>query len=298
MAASSLVPPGMTSFIDSLPIRPPSLPTTTTTSSAKVNACFVEGPLTSKSKRQDEPPSHNTRRGSKRLALSIAGNLELLEEAEAAYRRDWVSAGDTSGYYLITWMELHAAYGHTKMLDDWNLSPIEPDKIHAVGPLLKAGGYRSPKNYLQAAKNAHVERGYAWTEALELAGSRFVASVSRGIGPPRQSEPLDFLTAAGHDHGDEPVVKDGPLGTNSFITVATFFLLRELEASTARRHNVRLNTEELSVTIRLSASKTDPMALGVERTWGCVCVGGSDPKLCPYHMAARQHLLLQHHFGP
>ena len=118
MAASSLVPPGMTSFIDSLPIRPPSLQTTTTSSSAKFNACFVEGPFTSKSKRQDEPPSHCARRGSKRLALPIAGNLQLLEEAEAAYRRDWVSAGDTSGYYLITWMEPHAAYGHTKMLDD------------------------------------------------------------------------------------------------------------------------------------------------------------------------------------
>ena len=100
------------------------------------------------------------------MALQIAGDIVALEKVEVRYRQDWVSSGDTSGYYLITWVELHVAYGRTKGLSPWPTLPITPDKLHAVGSLLKAGGYRSPKNYLQSAKNAHVEAGFSWNDSI------------------------------------------------------------------------------------------------------------------------------------
>ena len=88
----------------------------------------------------------------------------------------------------------------------------------------------------------------------------------RGMGPSRQSEPIDFKAALGLDFTNEPFFSGGPVGTRTVIVISTFFLLRELEASTARRVNVRCNPQAQTVTMRLPASKRDPYALGVERT--------------------------------
>ena len=81
--------------------------------------------------------------------------------------------------------------------------------------------------------------------------------------------------------------------------MCVFWLLRELEASTALRSNVRLNHRDKTATFRLSASKCDPRALGVERTWGCVCADADDggAPACPYHAAVRQHAILEDRFG-
>ena len=64
-----------------------------------------------KAQRSDQPPEYHLKRGDKRKALAVASDPELLEEAEEAYRRDWTSAGDTSNYNVLTWVELHIAYG-------------------------------------------------------------------------------------------------------------------------------------------------------------------------------------------
>ena len=137
-----------------------------------------------KNKRVDQPPEHHHRRGNKRLALQIACDERLLEEAEDAYRREMTSEGDTSTYNLITWVELHTAYGRTKKYDPWPTFPLTPTKIHGVGALLKGAAYRSPKNYLQVAKKHHILAGHPWSDQLKLAADQFRASTLRGMGPP------------------------------------------------------------------------------------------------------------------
>ena len=207
------------------------------------------------------------------------------------------SEGDTSTYNLITWVELHTAYGRTKRYDPWPTFPLTPTKIHGVGALLKGAAYRSPKNYLQVAKRHHILAGYPWSDQLKLAADQFRASTMRGMGPPRQSGPIDYITAAMTDYGEDPVIKNGPIGTNNLIVIGVMFLLRELELATARRANCRINNKTKTVTMRLTASKRDPEAIGIERTWGCVCDKNTPANICPFHAAMKQQEILNQRFG-
>ena len=89
----------------------------------------------------------------------------------------------------------------------------------------------------------------------------------------------------------------GPIGPYNAVVLMTLYLLREVEGSTAKRRNVTVNDELRTVTWRLPASKQDPYALGVERTWGCVCDGVQEDPACPYEAACRQHKILLQKFG-
>ena len=82
----------------------------------------------------------------------------------------------------------------------------------------------------------------------------------------------------------------------SLVVIAVFFLLLEVEAALLLRKLVTINRTRKTVRIRLSASKTDPMALSVTREWGCVCppdgsAAGSHYSSvppCPYCAAVTQ----------
>ena len=74
----------------------------------------------------------------------------------------------------------------------WPAYPLTPPKVEGVGVLLKAAGYRSADNYAMAAKEEHISRGFAWADALAQAAHHFHLSTNRGLGPSKQSEPLDF----------------------------------------------------------------------------------------------------------
>ena len=57
--------------------------------------------------------------------------------------------------------------------------------------------------------------------------------------------------------------------------------MREVELSATCVKHVTVNHTEQTVTWLLTASKTDPQAHGVTRTWGCLC--GESTLPCPYH---------------
>ena len=65
--------------------------------------------------------------------------------------------------------------------------------------------------------------------------------------------------------------------------LATIFLLREVEASTALASAWTFDHEALELTWLLPGSKTDHMALGVHRSWPCLC--GLENFFCPFHLA-------------
>ena len=85
---------------------------------------------------------------------------------------------------------------------------------------------------------------------------------------------------------DDPMVRDGPVGNHNILVLFTYFLLREVEGSMARNRDVTINDERKVIIWRVLVSKTDPMALGCEREWGCLC--GDTPGPCPYHSARRR----------
>ena len=115
-----------------------------------------------------------------------------------------------------------------------------------------------------------MESGYDWTEVLDRAAKLFNASCSRGLGPARHSEPLPFAEAARLPWDVAPFVDGGPVNAKAILVLFTFFLVRENEGAVARKADMTINTTGKTVLWRLSASKTDPRALGAEREWGCV----------------------------
>ena len=172
--------------------------------------------------------------------------------------------------------------------------PFTPLKIAVVGSAMKGGGYRSCKNYLDAIKSVHVDLGHSWNEQLALASKRFHASTARGMGPARQSAPLDFLKLREIDLNravDNPAYPY-PARPGSAAVMSTFWLLRDLEATTAEHKDMSIDYAAKRVTLLLSMSKNDPRALGCERIWGCVCEGDGNPAACPFHAAVdiKEHI--------
>ena len=159
--------------------------------------------------------------------------------------------------------------------------------IYTVTGALKVGGYRSAQLYLDAAKQCHISLGLAWDSQLQQAYRAAVRSCQRGIGHAKQALglPLDKVAALTRW---EQLVPGGPSQPVTATLLASWWLLREIEASRARRKHISLNEDEQKVTWRLPSSKTDQAALGALRSHTCsraVHTSG----LCPYHVM-REHL--------
>ena len=55
--------------------------------------------------------------------------------------------------------------------------------------------------------------------------------------------------------------------------------------------SVEIDMQRMLATVHLSASKTDPRALSVHRTWGCVCVD-DNKAACAFHASVEQRALI------
>ena len=68
-----------------------------------------------------------------------------------------------------------------------------------------------------------------------------------------------------------PLVDVGPMQPMNLALLSTLFLLREVEVGTAKVAAWSLDHNDQEISWNLPGSKTDPMALGTTRTWGCLC---------------------------
>jgi hypothetical protein len=94
------------------------------------------------------------------------------------------------------------------------------------------------------------------------------------------------------------VIKDGPIGAKNFMIAAAFFMLREIEASSAMARHIEFSDDKVSWW--LPASKTDVEAKSVRLTWGCVCRSSSskaEAGPCPLHALESQYAILEKYFG-
>ena len=95
---------------------------------------------------------------------------------------------------------------------------------------------------------------------MKLAAKRFNMLVSRGTGPPRQSEPLNIELILGLSLPCDLLVRGGPLNSLGYANLCTYFMVRELEAALARRKHIAIHEVEKNVTWALPVTKTDPEA--------------------------------------
>ena len=233
--------------------------------------------------RSDAPVIRNVRRGSAAEAISSfrsEGEPALVDEL--IRDRNANSSQAPSAALLSTWHRFH----HAALDSPTSVTPVLPVTIRSlvvVGALFKRGGYRSFDNYVSAIKGQHIEAGHGWTQ-LHAHTARWVSrSVTRGIGPARQSCSFDFRRLCLLPRTSEPLVTNGPQQPIVMALLATIFLLREVEVSTSVAAAWRFDHACLEVSWNLPGSKSDHLALGVSRTWPCLC--GLDNFFCPYHTA-------------
>ena len=171
---------------------------------------------------------------------------------------------------------------------DCTFSPLCPESIKAVTAMLIQGGYRSVPNYLSRAKDAHCEL-YVWPAWLAREHRRASAAGTHGIGPAHQCQALPLMRAFTVFTARAVTASGSPAHFLRYFVVASLFLLREAEASGILNRSVHLDLRAQVVRLLLPASKTDPRACTVYRSWGCVC-GGSGVNLCPFHACLRQRM--------
>ena len=212
------------------------------------------------------------------------------ENLLAAYELDKFAASghSTRQGRLETWIRLVRVWFGEAV----DVIPVSVEHIAAVGAVMKYYGYRSFAQYASRARELQIRCGFAWTDAHALEAKHGDRSVTRGQGPPRQSAPLPVNQVQALVLGKEPLVKGGLLNPVGAFVFAASFMLREVELAYARYHHMRLDKHEGTVTIELPVGKTDPCALGCERTWGCLCprasASAAGGMACPYH-AALEH---------
>jgi hypothetical protein len=184
--------------------------------------------------------------------------------------------------WLNTWRRFHAlAFKDASPVVPF--LPVTPRSMVHIAALFKSGGYRAFPNYLSAIKSAHVDAGYEWDQLMTHTGAWVTRSVLRGIGPARQSCSFLYSQLCNLPRPHEPLVDGGPHSPFHFAMLACIFLLREVEVSNAMVNAWSLDHDSLELTWHLPSSKSDHLALGTRRTWGCLCgVAGFG---CPYHLA-------------
>jgi len=177
--------------------------------------------------------------------------------------------------------------------DTVSVLPLTPDKIQAVASQMIHGGYRSVANYVSRAKDMHIAAEWPWTDSLAREARLANAAAKRGIGPAHQCQELPVEQAwriaksLEEMEGHSARHPKWPAGADRYVTVCSFYLLREIESTILRCRDVTFDHEQQTVSVALSVSKTDPQAIGCIRTWGCVCGKRNAP--CPYHAAWVQH---------
>lgn len=186
-----------------------------------------------------------------------------------------------------TWRRLHFAWfgeGPPPL-------PLTSEKFRAVASMFKAGHYSSFANSASRAKAEHIVQAHGhkapWTEELTYELRAAQRSISRGVGPSKQSFPLDIAKVLKLEPVEGAVVPGGPIGVVDFALVGTFFLARELELACAKVGHFYIDEPAHEATWNLPVSKNDVEALGTHRTWGCIC-GTSTEVGCPCHAAHRQ----------
>ena len=237
--------------------------------------------------RKDEPLVRHLRRGTTTDALAALEEKGATALVDVLLKDRYAKGTAEANASLVrTWHHFHEeAFGHAH--PPVPVLPLTTRTLVMIGSLFKAGGYRSYPNYVSIMKTKHIEDGHEWGQLIQHTSAWVTRSVMRGIGPDRQSCSFDVPKLCALPRGPAPLTDLGPCNPYRLAILATLFLLREVEVTTARVSAWKISTADKELTWHLPGSKTDHMALGVERTLPCFC--GLEALPCPYHLAL-EHL--------
>eukprot|EP00435_Cladocopium_sp_Y103_P055235 s871_g18.t1 len=136
-----------------------------------------------------------------------------------------------------TWETIATAAGFSDPFD------LSPNLIFTVMGALDKAGYRSAELYLEVAKQQHISRGDPWSAQLALAARLAKRACQRGRGPAKQAQPLPLEVVATLEHKREPLAPGGPEFPVRATLLASWWLLREIEASNAKLDHFRSRSQ-------------------------------------------------------
>jgi hypothetical protein len=232
-------------------------------------------------------------RGSKALALSIAGNPLLRQQAHSRNVSDAFAASSKNArdQKVKSWIDIATAAGYQEPLR------LTPDKVHTVSGILRDAGYRSTSGYLSIAKQEHTARYGDLDDQTLQAITRASRAARRGLGPAKHTRELPFKRLpeippwfmAGRIVG-------APLQCRSALIIGSWYLMREIELAAASRSDITLVERDQVVELYLPTQKTDAEGAGCTRRLMCTCQVDKD--LCPFHTIKSQVQWLDEHFPP
>lgn len=225
-------------------------------------------------------------RGQSKLAIQIAGDEQMRQEAMTAYDALVYATGSTQAKDALftTWVNISKAK-HEEPL------PLTTAKIRENAAILRSAGYRAVKSYVYEAKDRHSRAGYPWSAALQIALQDAKRMAQRAIGQVERAGEVKLevwamlITKFGkHPYPNEAAQGAPNAGALTWI-LGTKFLLREVELAslTLDTKCVQLDLGSKVATLRLPVSKTDVAGRGAARAFGCYCQTTGDV-CCPFHV--------------
>ena len=223
----------------------------------------------------------------------------------------WASGEDRQEALLELQQDVHAASTRAgvaarmgtieKALAGWGLKMWPPtvDSLLALSASLKRGKYRSAYNYLYSYKAEAQRQGHQWPQQLDRLLKDCIRSCERGLGAPTKAAPLPLEKLKYLPGAHAAWFPGGPLGPRNLVVAGSYWMLREIEASTVRAALVTVEggdgIGEPVVKLLLPASKNDPMAVGCSRAHRCSCTDRFRAD-CPAHAVIDQLYMLQRTF--
>ena len=251
---------------------------------------LVTGPKTKALKPQaletSGAPSHGRQRpyarGSLKAAMDLATSAptQCRDNLREKVRSDTAIRPQESREK--TWHDLATAAGISQPFS------LDANTIFTVMGILDQANYRSAELYLDAAKQRRIELGHGWSHQLAQASRQARRACRRGRQPAKQAQPLPFKKMAQLQDQLQPAVSHGPCNPIRSTLLASWWLLREIEASNAQVSHVTIDQRNKLAHWCLPSSKTDMEALGATRTHACCCPQGTTDPLCPFHLMVAQ----------
>ena len=269
-----------------------------TSSGSSGTSCLLPTPVGAPTSEHDLSRSRRT--GAPQLLAYSRGNRDVaLQIAADPNRRELAIQGLESKRYAPSARNCRAARSSLweDVVTTANLGdPLRPDAQMVFGAvaILQAAGYRAAAEVAEQAVLTAKMRDIDIPPSVSFALRDARRASQRGMGPPKKANPIPLERLNELEHGHRAEHPEGPLWPVRSVTIATWWLLREVEMSSVAQREVTL-TPDGTAHIFLSTSKTDPRALGATRSHKCAC--GSVPdaprvlpaSLCP-HCAVKEHL--------
>ena len=146
--------------------------------------------------------------------------------------------------------------------------PLDISKLTLAAALLKKGAYRSAAQYLYTMKKRHMAFGGTWGPELAAHFKDVKRSCERGQGGARQAEALPLGSGLEHEAFKGEVLQCA----EASLLVGIWWMLREIELANITRDDACIQPGGCGVArLKISASKVDWRAKGVERCHGFAC---------------------------